>query len=105
MRITPEGGRSDVVLTEESPGRQSRPAEPRKGNARLSISVNLDIPADYRTREFVSVADAVHQPSVLSLVVQRRGQIAAIRWLAAMVVVVNFVVDLLYAAIDPRIKA
>ena len=35
----------------------------------------------------MSVADAVHQPSVLSLVVQRRGQIAAIRWLAAMVVV------------------
>ena len=28
-----------------------------------------------------------------------------VMFLAAMVVVVNFVVDLLYAAIDPRIKA
>jgi hypothetical protein len=68
-------------------GQSSNNAPPKKGSARLSINVNLDIPADYRAREFASVADAVHQPSVLSLVVQRRGQIAAIRWLAAMVVV------------------
>lgn len=62
-------------------------SKPKKGSARLSVNVDLDIPADYRSREFISVADAVHQPSVLSLVVQRRGQIAAIRWLAAMVVI------------------
>lgn len=60
---------------------------PRKGSARLSVNVNLDIPEDYRSREFVSVADAVHQPSVLSLVVQRRGQIAAIRMVAALIVI------------------
>ena len=60
---------------------------PQKGNARLSVNVNLDIPEDYRSREFVSVADAVHQPSVLSLVVQRRGQIAAIRIVAALIVI------------------
>lgn len=59
----------------------------QKGNARLSVNVNLDIPDDYQSREFVSVADAVHQPSVLSLVVQRRGQIAAIRMLAALTVI------------------
>lgn len=60
---------------------------PQKGSARLSVNVNLDIPQDYRSREFVSVADAVHQPSVLSLVVQRRGQIAAIRMVAALLVI------------------
>lgn len=63
------------------------PSKPKKGSARLSVNVNLDIPDDYQAREFVSVADAVHQPSVLSLVVQRRGQIAAIRFLAAMMVI------------------
>jgi len=51
------------------------------------VNVNLDIPADYRSREFVSVADAVHQPSMLSLVVQRRGQIRAIRMVAALIVI------------------
>ena len=60
---------------------------PQKGSARLSVNVNLDIPGDYRSREFVSVADAVHQPSVLSLVVQRRGQIVAIRMVAALIVI------------------
>lgn len=59
----------------------------KKGNARLSVNVNLDVPADYQVREFVSVADSVHQPSMLSLVVQRRGQIAAIRLLAALAVI------------------
>ena len=33
------------------------------------------------------------------------GPDACVMLLAAMVVVVNFVVDLLYAAIDPRVKA
>ena len=60
---------------------------PQKGSARLSVNVNLDIPGEYRSREFVSVADAVHQPSVLTLVVQRRGQIAAIRMVAALLVI------------------
>ncbi len=61
---------------------------PKKGVARLSVNVNLDVPADYRTREFVSVADAVHAPSVLSVVVQRRSQIAAVRFLAALIVII-----------------
>ncbi len=67
--------------------RQSRSGMPQKGNARLSVNVNLDVPADYQAREFVSVADSVHRPSMLSLVVQRRGQIAAIRLVAALVVI------------------
>jgi hypothetical protein len=33
----------------------------KKGSARLSVNVNLDVPADYQTREFISVADTVHQ--------------------------------------------
>jgi len=65
----------------------SRMAKPQKGNARLSVNVNLDVPSDYQSREFVSVADAVHQPSVLKLVVQKRGQIAAIRLVAALIVI------------------
>jgi len=60
----------------------------KKGNARLSVNVTLDIPSDYQTRDFVSVADAVHQPSVLSFVILKRGQISAIRMLAAMVVII-----------------
>jgi len=59
----------------------------KKGNARLSVNVALDVPSDYQSREFISVADAVHQPSVLSFVILKRGQISAIRMLAAMVVI------------------
>ena len=51
------------------------------------VNVSLEVPADYQAREFVSVADSVHRPSMLSLVVQRRGQIAAIRLVAALVVI------------------
>ena len=58
--------------------RQTQLTKPQKGIARLSVNVNLDVPEDYQTREFVSVADSVHRPSMLSLVVQRRGQISAI---------------------------
>ncbi len=66
------------LMSEQAP--LSEPVAPKKGVARLSVNVNLDVPADYRTREFVSVADAVHAPSVLSVVVQRRSQIAAVRF-------------------------
>ena len=65
---------------------KSMSTKKRSGNARLSVNVNLEVPSDYRTREFVSVADSVHQPSVLSLMVQRRDQISAVRFLAALVV-------------------
>ena len=65
----------------------SRHHQKQKGSARLSVNVNLDVPADYQTREFVSVADSVHRPSMLSLVVQRRGQISAIRLVAALIVI------------------
>lgn len=71
-------------LQSDAEGVQTRA---RKGSARLSVNVNLDVPADYQTREFISVADTVHQPSVLSLVVQRRSQIRAIRLLSAIVVI------------------
>ena len=78
---------SEGLFVDEFARLQGQPAKPRKGNARLSVNVNLDVPADYQTREFVSVADSVHQPSVLRLVVQRRGQITAIRLVAALVVI------------------
>lgn len=64
-----------------------QPAKGRRGNARLSVNVNLDVPSDYQVREFVSVADAIHHPSELSLVVQRREQITAIRLVAAMMII------------------
>jgi hypothetical protein len=75
------------MLVQETEEQDSVRPEAKKGSARLSVNVNLDVPADYQTREFISVADTVHQPSVLSLVVQRRSQIKAIRLLAAMIVV------------------
>ena len=65
----------------------SRLHQTQKGSARLSVNVNLDVPDDYQAREFVSVADSVHRPSMLSLVVQRRGQISAIRLVAALIVI------------------
>ncbi len=78
---------SDANAIPESAASVDGIPKAKKGSARLSVNVNLDVPADYQTREFISVADTVHQPSVLSLVVQRRSQIKAIRLLAAMIVV------------------
>ncbi|HQX52145.1 MAG TPA: hypothetical protein PLR25_19660 [Planctomycetaceae bacterium] len=77
----------DRLIADPSPSEPAQVAKPQKGSARLSVNVNLEVPSDYRIREFVSVADAVHQPSVLNLVVQRRQQIGAIRWVTAMIVV------------------
>ena len=62
-------------------------AKRKAGNARLSVNVNLEVPSDYQSREFVSVADSVHRSSVLSLMIQKRNQIAGVRFLAALVVV------------------
>lgn len=63
------------------------PAKPKKGSARLSVNVHLDVPADYRTRDFVSVADTVQSPSMLSIMVQSQRQIAAIRMLSGLLVI------------------
>ena len=81
-----EGLRREM-LQEDAESADGVQRKAKKGSARLSVNVNLDVPADYQTREFISVADTVYQPSVLSLVVQRRGQIRAIRLLAAMIVI------------------
>jgi hypothetical protein len=81
---TIEGGAVDASFA-------NQPAQapvPRKGVARLSVNVNLDIPTDYRMREFVSVADAVHQPTVLNIVIQKQSQIATVRFLAVLLVVI-----------------
>ena len=90
--VSPKSGFGRFFFSKEDLNRslqlgEALHAKPQKGSARLSVNVNLDVPADYRARDFVSVADAVHQPSVLSLVVQRRRQIAAIRLVAALVVI------------------
>ncbi len=93
LESIPQNGSRPGVEAESVAERQNAPAfipelvTTQKGGARLSVNVNLEVPADYRTREFVSVADAVHQPSVLSLVVQRRRQIAAIRMVAALIII------------------
>lgn len=59
----------------------------RKGSARLSVRVGLEVPEDYRSREFRSVGDAVRLPAALQLVVQRQDHIAALRLVAAVLAV------------------
>ena len=76
------------VLNENVAGRHGLAARAKKGTARLSVNVDLEIPNDYQSREFLSVADAVHQPSVLELIVLRRDQIMALRAIAAILVVI-----------------
>lgn len=58
----------------------------RAGTARLSVNVKLEIPENYRMQEFVSVADTVHRPSVLSLAMRSREQVTVIRLLAAITI-------------------
>jgi hypothetical protein len=75
------------IPIQNAEGRPGLAARPKKGTARLSVNVELEIPNDYQSREFLSVADAVHQPSVLELIVLRRDQIMALRAIAAILVV------------------
>jgi len=87
--ITPQDGaiQLDRLAAQADQRANLAAARFKKGVARLSVNVNLEVPADYQSRDFVSIADTVHQPSVLSIVVQRRGQIAAIRLISALIVV------------------
>jgi hypothetical protein len=54
----------------------------RKG-ARLSVNVDLEIPADYRQHSFISVADSTQQPAVLQLAIRSRSQLLTLRGVAA----------------------
>jgi hypothetical protein len=76
------------IPIQNAEGRSGIAARPKKGTARLSVNVDLEIPDDYQSREFLSVADAVHQPSVLNLIVLRRDQIVALRAISAILVVI-----------------
>jgi len=54
----------------------------RRG-ARLSVNVDLEIPADYRQHSFISVADSTLEPAVLQLSIRSRSQLLTLRGLAA----------------------
>ena len=62
----------------------------RKGSARLSVQVGLEVPADYQSREFRSVGDPITTPSPLQIVVLSEQQIAAMRIIAALCMVIAF---------------
>ena len=62
----------------------------KKGSARLSVNVGLEVPDDYRVHEFRSVGDPATTPTSLQIVLLHKQQIAAIRLLAALVVVISF---------------
>ncbi|MFM8479178.1 MAG: hypothetical protein ACKOEO_25600, partial [Planctomycetaceae bacterium] len=59
------------------------PQRPSRKGARLSINVDLEIPADYRKRTFVSVADSTQGPAVLQLAIRSRAQLLTLRAIAA----------------------
>jgi hypothetical protein len=54
----------------------------RKG-ARLSVNVDLEIPANYRHHSFISVADSTQEPAVLQLAIRSRSQLLTLRGVAA----------------------
>lgn len=58
----------------------------RKGSARLSVRVSLEPPADYRSRQFLSVGDTTGESGILTLVVQEQERITAMRMVSALVV-------------------
>jgi hypothetical protein len=59
------------------------PQRPARKGARLSVNVDLEIPADYRTRTFISVADSTQGPAVLQLAIRSRTQLLTLRAIAA----------------------
>ncbi len=51
----------------------------RRGGARLSVQVELEIPEDYRRQTFLSVADTAGGPAALSLAVRSQRQLTGLR--------------------------
>ncbi len=75
------GGSGEMLTDPAALGLMARGK--RSGTARLSVNMTLEIPENYRMQEFVSLADTVHRPSVLSLALRSREQLTVIRVLAA----------------------
>ncbi len=71
------GPAADAAPATVTPGRFAR-----KG-ARLSVNVDLEIPADYRNRTFISVADSTRSPTILQLAILSRTQLLTLRAIAA----------------------
>ncbi|MEY3174249.1 MAG: hypothetical protein RLZZ436_2163, partial [Planctomycetota bacterium] len=85
MEAAPESlAQSDVsgLVDTEAPVNAS-PKPPARKGARLSVNVDLEIPADYRQRSFVSVADTTQTPAGLQLAIRSRRQLFTLRGLAA----------------------
>ena len=59
----------------------------RKGSARLSVRVGLEMPEDFRSRRFQSLGDAVQTPGSLQLVVQSQDRISAIRVVVTLTII------------------
>jgi hypothetical protein len=62
----------------------------RKGSARLSVPVVLEIPGDYRMREFLSTGDSVQAPGALQIVIQSNEQITSVRAVTTLLVLLIF---------------
>jgi hypothetical protein len=91
LAVTQEPGSMAGLPALQQEARSARervmPESKKRGSARLSVRVGLEIPDDYRSREFVSVGDTGGEADPLQLVVQRQDQIAAVRVVAALLVI------------------
>jgi hypothetical protein len=78
---------ADEFVLQQQAAQNAVPVSPqqaaRRKGARLSVNVSLEIPAGYRQRSFVSVADSLQRPAVLQLVIRSRSQLLALRGVAA----------------------
>ena len=83
-----DGGNSGVM--EPQSVEQSVPTRGRmlqRGTARLSVQVDLEIPAEYRALKFLSLADSAGGPAALKLAVRSERQLTVLRLLSALLAI------------------
>lgn len=75
----------EMIPATESPAEAVLPR--RRGAARLSVQVDLEVPQDFRQQQFLSIADTAGDPAALTLAVRSQRQLTGLRLLCGLLAV------------------
>ena len=82
LQQVPNAGAMEPQSVEQAVPARGRMLQ--RGTARLSVQVDLEIPAEYRSLMFLSVADSAGGPAALKLAVRSERQLTVLRLLSAL---------------------
>ena len=85
LQQVPNAGAMEPQSVEQAVPARGRMLQ--RGTARLSVQVDLEIPAEYRSLMFLSVADSAGGPAALKLAVRSERQLTVLRLLSALLAI------------------